>query len=128
MTSAMRAALSGQVRKFVGGSDPGGWVVEVELGGAVQGVFGGTGEGAGGQDRVFVVLMAGPVDREAPAGSGSAVAQPHQRQRVAVGELPSDVGEGAAEADGDGGQLRPVLAGVGRKPLLQRGFRRCGWG
>ena len=61
--------LSGQIRKFVGGSDPVvGVVAEVEAGGAVQGVLGGACEGAGGQDRVFVVVVAGAVDRESPAG------------------------------------------------------------
>src|SRR5664279_6573636 len=60
--------LSGQIRNFVGGSGPGGGVAEVEAAGGVQGVFGGAGEGAGGQDRILVAVFAGQVDREAPAG------------------------------------------------------------
>ena len=40
--------LSGLARKFVGGSDPGGGVAEVEAAGGVQGVFGCAGEDAGG--------------------------------------------------------------------------------
>jgi hypothetical protein len=59
--------LSGQVCKFVGGWSERG-VAEVEAGGAVEGVFGQTGEGAGGQDRVFVSVFAGQVHREAPTG------------------------------------------------------------
>ena len=59
--------LSGQVCKSVGGWSAGG-VAEVEAGGAVEGVFGETGEGAGGQDGVFVPVFAGQVHREAPTG------------------------------------------------------------
>ncbi len=38
------SGLSGQNRKFVGGSGPGGGVAEVEAAGAVQRVFGESGE------------------------------------------------------------------------------------
>ena len=60
--------LSGWIRNSVGGSGSGGGVVEVEPAGGVQGVLGGAGEVAGGQDRVSVAVFAGQVDREAPAG------------------------------------------------------------
>ena len=59
--------LSGHVCQSVGGWSARG-VAEVEAGGAVEGVFGETGEGAGGQDGVFVPVFAGEVHREAPAG------------------------------------------------------------
>jgi glyoxylase I family protein len=60
--------LSAPARKFVGGSDPGGGVAQVEAAGGVQGVFGCAGEVAGGQGGDFVAVFAGQVDREAPAG------------------------------------------------------------
>jgi len=67
-TRAGSAVLSGRNRKFVWCSDPGGGVIEVETAGAVEGVFGSAGEQAGRQDRILVVVVAGAVDREAPAG------------------------------------------------------------
>jgi hypothetical protein len=67
-TASSSARLSGQIRKFVWCSDPGGGVIEVETAGAVEGVFGSAGEQAGRQDRILVVVVAGAVDREAPAG------------------------------------------------------------
>ena len=48
---------------------PGGGVVEVEAAGAVEGFFGGAGGQAAGQVVGLVVVVAGPVDREAP-GAG----------------------------------------------------------
>jgi len=60
--------LSGVARKFVGGSCPGGWVAEVEAAGGIEGVFGCAGCESGGQDRILVAVLAGEVDREAPAG------------------------------------------------------------
>jgi len=56
--------LSGLARKFVGG-----WsgIVEVEVGGAVEGFFGGAGGVPGGQDLVLVAVLAGEVEGEAPA-------------------------------------------------------------
>ena len=60
--------LSGHVRKFVGGSDPGCGVAEVEAAGGVEGVFGSAGRESGWQDGIFVAVLAGQVDRESPAG------------------------------------------------------------
>ena len=118
-----RLSLSGQIRNSVGGSGQVGGVAEVEAAGGVEGVFGGAGEVAGGQDGVFVPVFAGQVDREAPAGCGSAVSQPHQRLGVAVGQASSDVGERAAESDVDAGEFRPAFPGPGGQGLLQRRFR-----
>ena len=42
------ADVGGRARKFVGGSDPGGGVAEVEAAGGVQGVFGCAGADTGG--------------------------------------------------------------------------------
>ncbi len=54
---------------------PGGWIGEVEAAGAVEGFLRGAGGVAGGQDAGLVVVVAGPVDGEAPGVCGSAVAQ-----------------------------------------------------
>jgi hypothetical protein len=48
-----------------------------------------------------VVVVAGPVDREAPEVRGSAVAEPAQLQDGAVALTPVDVGEVGSEADLD---------------------------
>ena len=65
----LKPHLSGLARKFVGGSCPGGWVAQVEAAGGIEGVFGCAGQVSGGQDRILVAVLAGQVDREAPAGS-----------------------------------------------------------
>jgi Protein of unknown function (DUF1254) len=49
------------------GLDTGGWVVEVEAAGAIEGFFGGADGVSAGQDGVFVAVAAGEMDREAPA-------------------------------------------------------------
>ena len=56
--SGIQQWLSGLRRKSVGGWSEG-WAGEVEAAGAVQGVGGGAGETAGGQDLVFVLVAAG---------------------------------------------------------------------
>ena len=43
-------------------------VAQVEPAGGVQGVFGGAGEIAGGENGDFVAVFTGQVDREAPSG------------------------------------------------------------
>lgn len=48
---------------------------EVELAGAVEGVFGGAGEAAGGQEGVFVAVAAGVVEGEAPSADQGAADQ-----------------------------------------------------
>ena len=57
---------SGHVCKFVGGSGPGCGVGEVEAAGGVECVFGGAGGGAVWEVGIFVVVVAGSVDAEAP--------------------------------------------------------------
>ena len=90
--------------------EPGGVVAEVEAAGAVEGFLGDAGGPVAGQERVVGVVVAGPVDRKAPGGRGAGVAQPHQGQAGAVGELAADVGELAVPADVDGGEVGPPLA------------------
>jgi len=69
--AACTVMLSGLGRKFVGGLDrlggrvPG-WSAEVEVAGAVEGVFGAAGEASGGQDLVLVLAAAVEVKGEAP--------------------------------------------------------------
>jgi hypothetical protein len=50
-------------------------------------VHGRAGWVAAGQDGLFAVLVAGAVDGKAPGGGRSGVAEPHQGQGGAVGEL-----------------------------------------
>jgi len=74
---------------------------------------------AAGQDGAVVVVVAGAVDGEAPGCGGAGVAQPHQGQGGAVGELAGDVGELAVPADGDAGELGPAFACPGGQALAQ---------
>ena len=73
-------------------------IAEVEAAGAVEGFLRGAGRVAAGQDGLVVVVVAGAVDGEAPAGGGSGVAEPAERQGGAVGELAGDVGGTANSA------------------------------
>src|SRR5438067_7084185 len=107
--------------------EPGRSVAEVEAAGAVEGFLRGAGREATGQDGLLVVVVAGAVDGEAPAGGGSGVAESAERQGGAVGELAGDVGELAVVADGDAGELGPALACPGGQALAQRGLGRLRW-
>ena len=49
-------------------SGPGRGIDEVEAAGAVEGLFGGAGESAVGEDRIFVGVAAGEIDRDSPTG------------------------------------------------------------
>ena len=66
---------------------------------AVEGVFGGAGVQAGGQDGVFVAVGEG--DREAPRSGGAAVAEAAEWNGLAVFEFAVDVSEVVAEAEPD---------------------------
>ena len=107
--------------------EPGRSVAEVEAACAVEGFLRGAGRVAAGQDGLVVVVVAGAVDGKAPAGGGSGVAEPAERQGGAVGELAGDVGELAVPADSDAGELWPPLAGPGGEVLPQRCLGRLGW-
>src|SRR5260370_8269265 len=97
--------------------EPGVGVAEVGAAGAGRGFWGGSGWLAAGQEAVLVVVVAGAVDREPPGAGVAAVAEPAQRQFAAVGQLPGDVGELAAEPHVDAGQLGPPLRGPVPGPL-----------
>jgi citrate lyase alpha subunit len=86
-----------------------GGVVQVEPAGTVECFLGAPGELAIGEDAVVVVVVAGSVD-EAPSAGGSAIAQSAQGKDLAVSEVALDVGEAAAEADGDSVQRWPPAA------------------
>src|SRR5258708_33745520 len=109
-----------------GRCEPGGGVAEVESAGAVEGFFGGSGWLAAGQVVVLVVVVAGAVDRESPGAGVADVAEPAQRQFAAVGQFPGDVGELAAEAHVDAGELGPALAGAVAGPFPEAGLRGGG--
>src|SRR5258708_27848550 len=111
-----------------GRCEPGGGVAEVESAGAVEGFFGGSGWLAAGQVVVLVVVVAGAVDRESPGAGVADVAEPAQRQFAAVGQFPGDVGELAAEAHVDAGELGPALAGALAGRLAPAGPRWRGPG
>ena len=85
---------------------------EVDGAGGVECFLRAAGGQPGKQDGVFVAVAGGGVDREAEGVSGAAVAEPEQRDLLAVAEHAGDVGEAAVVADLDLDQLRPVLFGV----------------
>src|SRR5260370_11374533 len=109
--AVIRDAKLGAQSHGAGRREPCGRVAEVEAAGAVEGFFGGSGWLAAGQEAVLVVVVAGAVDRESPGAGVAAVAEPAQRLLAAVGQLRGDVGELAAEAHADAGELGPPLAG-----------------
>ena len=74
---------------------------KLEAAAAVEGFLRGAGREATGQDGLLVVVVAGAVDRAAPAGGGSSIAESAERQGGAVGELAGDVGKLAVVTDGD---------------------------
>ena len=65
---------------------------------------------------MFVVVVAGPIDGEAPQVGGAAVAEPAQLEDCAVPIASVDVGEVGPEADVDPGEGRPVGADVAVEP------------
>lgn len=99
---------------------------EAEAASAVQGTFGAVSEAAGGQEGVLVLVGVGEVEGEDPGGGGSAVAQTHQFDAVAVGQFVVHVGELASVADVHGDGLRPGRAGTRRELLGEGGLGRTG--
>ena len=78
------------------------------------------------QNLIFVLSGAGAVQGNSPVGGRAAVAQPQQRNDLAVGEAGVDVGEPSAVADVKV-KVRPAVARVLAQAVLQRsfgGFRR----
>jgi len=65
----------------------------VETAGTVEGFFGTSGGHPAWQVGVLVVIVAGPVDGEAPRVGGAAVAKPAQLDHGALGVATVDVGE-----------------------------------
>ena len=103
--------LSGWPRKFVGVRF--GFVsesCEVDGAGGVECFLRAADGQPGEQDGVFVTVAGGGVDREAEGVGGAAVAEPEQRDLLAVAEHAGDVGEAAVVSGPDFGQLRPVAA------------------
>src|ERR1022692_513698 len=100
-------------------SGPGGWVVEVEAAGGVEGVLAGADGQAGGEDGFVVVVVAGAVDRELPLVGGADVAQPAEPERGGVGQGRFDVAEGPAVAYLQAGDLGPAFAGPAAQALFQ---------
>src|SRR5215813_15379866 len=96
--SSPRGTLSGWRRKFLGG-EPGSWAWfviepgEVDGAGGVEGFLRGAGGEAGAQDCVLVAVVGGGVDREAEGMGRAAVAQPAERDVLAVAEHAGDVAE-----------------------------------
>jgi hypothetical protein len=68
---------------------------------------------AAGQHRVLIAVTAGEVDRKAPGAGRAGIAQPAQRQDLAIGQVAVDVGELATKAHPDRGQAWPALALAG---------------
>ena len=100
------------VRSSIRCTVPGTGVGEVEAAGAVEGLCGGPGWLAGGQVAVLVIVVAGAVDGEVPRAGVAYLAQAAQRQLWSAGQLPGDIGELAAETDGDVGKVGPAFAGA----------------
>src|SRR6266508_254148 len=107
---------------------PGVGIVEVQPAGAVQGLLGLTDRQATGQHRVRVPVPAGEVDGKPPQARGAAVTQPAQWQDLAALEVAVDVGEAAAESDGDAGQAGPALPLASSEPLAKGGLGGLGDG
>src|SRR5215471_8254212 len=105
------------------GSGPGGWVVEVEAAGGVEGLLAGADGQAGGEDRFVVVVVAGAVDRELPLVGRADVAQAAQLKRGVVGQGRVDVAEDPAVAYLEAGDLGPAFAGPGTQALFHRCLR-----
>ena len=97
---------------------------EVDGAGGVEGFLRGADGESGAQDGVFVAVAGGGVDREAEGVGGAAVAQPEQRDLLAVAEHAGDVGEAAVVPGPDSGQLRPVVLGVIQQPQGDRAAGR----
>ena len=89
---------------------------EVDGAGGVEGFLGGAGRASGVQQGVLVAVVGGGVDGEAEGVGGAAVAEPEQRDLLAVAEHAGDVGEAAVVPGPDFGQLRPVGLGVIQQP------------
>ena len=101
---------------------------EVDGAGGVEGLLRGAGRESGAQECVFVAFPGGGIDGEAEGVGGAAVAEPEQRDLLAVAEHAGDVGEAAVVSGPDFGQLRPVLLGVIQQPQDDRAAGRFGDG
>jgi hypothetical protein len=93
---------------------------EVDGAGGVEGFLGGAGRRAGEQDGVLVACPGGGVDREPEGMGGASVAEPAQRDLLAAGEDPGDVGEPGPAGDLDPVELGPVLFRVVEEPQGDR--------
>lgn len=105
----------GVVKRF----GPCGDVVEVEATCAVERLFGCAGEASPRQDRVFVAVLAGEVDGEAPIVGRAEVAEPAQWQGAFVGGGAGDVGERAPPTDADLEQFGPALLAPGVEATIE---------
>ena len=64
-------------------------VGQVDGAGGVEGFLRGAGRESGAQHGVFVAVAGGGIDREAEGVGGAAVAQPEQRDLLAIAEYPA---------------------------------------
>ena len=76
---------------------------EVDGAGGVEGFLRGAGRESGAQECVFVAFPGGGIDGEAEGVGGAAVAEPAQRDLLAVAEHAGDVGEAAVVSGPDFG-------------------------
>ena len=76
--------------------------------GGVEGFLRGAGRESGTQECVLVAVAGGGVDGEAEGVGGAAVAEPEQRDLLAVAEHAGDVGEAAVIPGPDFGQFFPA--------------------
>jgi hypothetical protein len=86
--------------------------------GGVEGFLRGAGRESGAQERVFVAVAGGGVDGEVEGVGGAAVAEPEQRDLLAVAEHGGDVGEAAVVSSPDSGQLLRVGSGMAGMCLI----------
>jgi hypothetical protein len=86
---------------------PSGRVSQVESTGTVESLFGAASEHAIRHEGVLIVIVAGPVEGEAPGVGRSAIAQAAQLEDGAAGITSIDVGEVGPEADLNAGEISP---------------------
>ncbi len=77
----------------------------------------------GGQERLLVIIVAGPLHGEPPTAGRTGVAQTEQRRHL-IAYLPVHIGKPRPEPHRHRCQVRPPLPSPRRKPLAQRRLRR----